>query len=498
MGSGSSGEGGGSGVVDSWPEEEVTGQLPSLAPRILVVDDSAVVRRTVHRHLAGRGYVVQTAASGEEAFDVCLREPFDLLVSDVTMGTLSGMQLCRLLRSDPATAAMPIILLTAAGDPRSRFWGRHAGADEYLAKEAMAEQLLPAVERLLATRPRTRLDASGRSKVKPDPTRRLSEVLEQHLFEAVIVAEVRDLINHLDDRHTFAREVIRLTAEIVRYGYLVLRLDGPEGTSCAVHARETWPGSPEEQDFAALGISREEAETADLVVDGPTCSPGGQFEPGERVVFPIEARNERMGEIVAFGGRRHIAPDDRHTMTALAVELGVVVHSLFLVEETRRLARTDGLTGLANRRTAGERLEHEVKVAARASASLCVALCDVDDFKNFNDRFGHHAGDEVLRQVADRLAASVRAVDLVGRWGGEEFVVGLPGASEERGLRVAERLRAAVAAIEGAEGRPPVTISVGLATLREGESLHSVLERADRALYQAKERGRNRVESATD
>lgn len=131
------GEGGGCEVIDSWPEEEVTGQLPSLALRILVVDDSAVVRRTVHRHLAGRGYMVQTAASGEEAFDVCLREPFDLLVSDVTMGTLSGMQLCRLLRSDPATADMPIILLTAAGDPRSRFWGRHAGADEYLPKESI-------------------------------------------------------------------------------------------------------------------------------------------------------------------------------------------------------------------------------------------------------------------------------------------------------------------------------------------------------------------------
>ena len=103
----------------------------------LVVDDSALVRKVVAKLLANQGLRVETAESGEAAFRMILESSFDVVITDVIMGALSGMQLCRLIRSTPELEHIPVILLTAAYDPRSRFWGTHAGADATIAKETM-------------------------------------------------------------------------------------------------------------------------------------------------------------------------------------------------------------------------------------------------------------------------------------------------------------------------------------------------------------------------
>jgi two-component system, cell cycle response regulator len=476
-----------------WPEESPTGRLPTVGFRILVVDDTSIVRRAVQRILVDQGHQVFTAASGEEAFELCLTESFDLLVSDVTMEALSGVQLCRLLRSDPATADMPIILLTAADDPRSRFWGRRAGADEYIAKEAMAQALVPAVDRLLAQRPSERAERPGARRGAADPMRRLAEVLDAHLFDALIVAEMQELLDCLEDRREFARRVAGLLDEVARFGYLTLRLGGPAGPTCLVRARDGWPEEPTPEALAALGVDAERTDV-DLWTEGPALAPNQPVHPGDRALFPIEARGERMGELVAFGGTRRLAADDRRTFALVSESLSVLVHSLFLMEETHRLARTDPLTGLANRRTLTERLEHELRVSQRSGQPLTVALCDVDHFKRINDSFGHNVGDAALRQIGCLLEDAVRSVDLVGRWGGEEFLVVLPGATGALGTTVAERLRAAVEASRFPNGVPDlVTVSVGVACLAGDEPAHALLERADQALYEAKEQGRNRV-----
>ena len=126
--------------------------------RVLVCDDSPVIRRLLRILLEKQGYDVEAVESGEEAFTQALQQRFGLIVSDVQMGQLSGVQLCRLLRRDPMTRAIPFVLLTASDDPRSRFWGRHAGADAYIAKESMNEDLMPAVERFGSSRPLRRAD----------------------------------------------------------------------------------------------------------------------------------------------------------------------------------------------------------------------------------------------------------------------------------------------------------------------------------------------------
>jgi diguanylate cyclase (GGDEF)-like protein len=178
--------------------------------------------------------------------------------------------------------------------------------------------------------------------------------------------------------------------------------------------------------------------------------------------------------------------------------------------ELERLANQDGLTGLPNRRSVFARLEVEFHRARRHHKALSVLMLDIDHFKAFNDRFGHQAGDEALRAVGSALTAGVRTYDCPGRYGGEEFVCLLPEAGEAEALVVAERLRQGIASLRLALPGAPngeaqdaaevrVTVSIGVATWPAvpSETLVDFIAAADRALYQAKARGRNRCETAS-
>lgn len=162
-------------------------------------------------------------------------------------------------------------------------------------------------------------------------------------------------------------------------------------------------------------------------------------------------------------------------------------------ERIAQLARTDSLTGLANRREFHEQLSKAAATARRHAIPLSVALADIDHFKSVNDDFGHDAGDQALKMFADLLAAQSRTEDLPARWGGEEFIVMMPATSGQDAIAFANRVRALFAETQCDTVPRSMTVSFGVATLAQDEADDSLISRADEALYRAKREGRNRA-----
>jgi diguanylate cyclase (GGDEF)-like protein len=210
--------------------------------------------------------------------------------------------------------------------------------------------------------------------------------------------------------------------------------------------------------------------------------------PGGDVAGALAVRREAGGPL---------APDEARLLGAVAAQTAMALANAALHRRVVRLSQTDALTGAANRRSLFARLEAELERCERFEHASAVAFVDVDHFKRLNDTLGHPAGDGVLRRLAGVLGQSVRRVDLVGRYGGEEFGVVLARADRAAALAAAEKLRAAV---EAARIRHPasetghVTVSVGVAVYPDdGRDLASIVDAADAALYAAKRAGRNVV-----
>jgi diguanylate cyclase (GGDEF)-like protein len=174
--------------------------------------------------------------------------------------------------------------------------------------------------------------------------------------------------------------------------------------------------------------------------------------------------------------------------------------SFHLQREYERAAKTDLLTGVHNRRWMDEMFPRQIARSERSGQPLALMMVDIDRFKRVNDTYGHQLGDVVLKATARRLAETLRPTDFLVRYGGEEFLAMLPGASQAQALAAAERLRLAVERADLAAPEPgamlKVTVSIGVAVLAPGESLAQLTERADNALYRAKAAGRNTVVSS--
>jgi diguanylate cyclase (GGDEF)-like protein len=180
----------------------------------------------------------------------------------------------------------------------------------------------------------------------------------------------------------------------------------------------------------------------------------------------------------------------------VARELGGPLRIAALMDESQRLATTDPLTGLSNRRALLGALQIEIALARRHGSPLSFCLMDVDHFKSVNDTHGHAAGDQVLAAIGGLLRRGLRTPDVPARWGGEEFVVVLRQTDGTGALVAAERIRKAVESlvIDSNGKRIPVTVSIGVAEFSVEDSAETLIDRADNAMYRAKTAGRNRVE----
>ena len=214
-------------------------------------------------------------------------------------------------------------------------------------------------------------------------------------------------------------------------------------------------------------------------------------------IFPLRAGESTVGTLVCGSNDADALPEAaQKELSMLALQAAAALLRTRLYEEAERLATTDGLTGLLNRRTFNSVLEQRLREAQRYNRPLSLLLLDIDHFKKVNDTHGHPAGDAVLRGVAQVAQKSARETDLVARYGGEELALILPETDARGAMAIAERLRRLVEASRHPteQGALSVTVSIGAAT--SAASAEALLEAADKALYRAKQSGRNRVEAA--
>ncbi len=472
--------------------------------RIILIDDSPSARTLIGGRLREHGWEVLEAPDATTGAELAMASPPDAVVTDLWMPGISGLQLCRLLRSDPVTANVPVVLLTASEDRRTRFWARCAGAAAYVTKTEI-DRLVTLVAELEHAQPET---VSLSNVAAPAPSRsigtipeRLSQLLDAALFESTMAGEVRALAHYSDVESMFT-ELTRVTSDVVSYRWMALV---PTGSGrLMLHAAKSARASSEREAREALDIQREVAEERRRAVDPKLfvvedARPLGGEGGAPALVAPIRFGNEVLGMLAIAPTRRGASLDDRRMLEILSAELGGALRMVGLVAEARRIAATDPLTGLMNRRAFVEIIARDRSRAEKNEHPWSVLLLDVDHFKRVNDTYGHDAGDAVLQGVAAVVARIARKSDHVARWGGEEFVVALVQTADAGARIAAERVRRAIAEARFALPNGELisaTASVGLASATALDwQLDDLVQRADKAMYNAKHRGRNRVET---
>ena len=251
--------------------------------------------------------------------------------------------------------------------------------------------------------------------------------------------------------------------------------------------------------IASAAVEAAEAEGAVLLgEDGAFVEVGTVADDAKRFELPIATPSSRFGILILYADE--LGEDELIASRALVAQGANALENARLHEAAARQAISDELTGLANRRHCEERLLAEIARSERYDTPLEVIVGDIDEFKAANDTHGHAFGDLVLQRFADVLRGTLRDVDLIGRWGGEEFLIVLPETTLDGAIEAAERIRTGFAAVElGPEdARVRMTASFGVAGFVPGTDALELVRAADDALYDAKRRGKNRVKAASE
>ncbi|MGC1465784.1 MAG: PleD family two-component system response regulator [Pseudolabrys sp.] len=452
-----------------------------MSARVLVVDDVPANVKLLEARLSAEYFDVTTAQNGTEALALCDRAECDIVLLDVMMPDMDGFEVCRRLKSNPATHHIPVVMVTALDQPSDRVRGLEAGADDFLTKPVTDVALISRVRSL------------ARLKLVTDELRMRAVTskeigIQSPEREAVTETGRNGRILIVDDRRSsYERIVSTLSAEHT----VDVQSDPNEAL---FHAAEG------HYDLAIISLGLQNYDGLRL------CSQVRSLERTRSV--PILAiaeadNNAKLMRGLEIGVNDYlIRPIDKNELLA---RVRTQIKKKRYTERLRdnmqmsiEMAITDALTGLFNRRYMETHLGTLVEQAAARGKPISVFILDIDYFKSINDGHGHDAGDDVLREFALRIRKSIRNIDLACRYGGEEFVVVMPETDMAVATMVAERLRRRIAsepfAIQQGSNHLNVTISVGIAAMNApNETAAAILKRADQALYRAKRDGRNRV-----
>jgi two-component system cell cycle response regulator len=452
-----------------------------MTARILVVDDIPANVRLLEVRLLAEYFEVVTANSGAEALEICETSKVDVVLLDVMMPEMDGFEVCRRLKSDPATAHLPVVMITALNQVADRVRGLEAGADDFLTKPVNDLQLMTRVKSLVRLKMLT-------DELRLRTATAASIGLEDLLGDGAGSGQDPAKVLLIDARRqTFEKIRSRLKGGIEldfasdpNAGFFQAAEGGYE---CVIVSTALPDVDPLRLCSQLRSLDRTRFLPIILLADrddDPRIIRGLELGVNDFLVRPVEPHELTARLVTQIRRKRY--NDRLRASVAQSIEMAV----------------TDALTGLHNRRYLDNHLQTLFERAVARRRPLSVMIVDLDRFKSINDRFGHDGGDDVLREFARRLRQNMRGIDLICRFGGEEFVVVMPDTVGPVAEKVAERIRAEIARtpfVIGKEGQSvTVTISVGVSSARgQADDVRSLLKRADMALYEAKKSGRNKV-----
>lgn len=448
-----------------------------MSARVLVVDDIEQNRKLLTDKLKNEYFHVIQAVDGEDAIDKALAEEPDVILLDIMMPKLDGIEACRRLKNDPRTEHIPIVLVTALNEREDRLRGLGAGADDFLTKPVNDLQLLSRVRaltkyKMVADELRKR-EASGKriGAVDMAAQGRASEparilVIDENERQAKRICRYLEGL-HRPISHAEATQ-LGISGSMVDLMIVSLSNEKLDGLRLCAYFRSL----ESTRDLPILVVAEPDDEKkAVRALD---------LGASDIVIKPIDSE-----ELLA---RVKTQVRKKRYLDALRARL----------DQSMELAVTDQLTGLHNRRYMRVQLDSILKRANMGGSGVSVLLCDIDHFKKVNDVHGHAAGDDVLREFGRRLRENIRPMDLACRYGGEEFVVIMPDTPSDQAHAAGERIRQIIAERPFSISRGDelkVTMSGGVATVASpDDTLDALLKRADDALYRAKSAGRNMIE----
>ena len=478
----------------------VTLEKALVSRSILVVDDKPNNLRLITQYLKEAKYKVLIVQTGARAIEVAKSLQPDLILLDVMMPGIDGFSVCRHLKESPQTKHIPIIFMTALTETKNKVQGFELGAVDYIAKPVIEAELLARVKTHLSLNHfyQTSLENATRRKLLYDISDRIRNSLD---LEVILNTATQEISNLLDCDFVGLASLNQEQVTIEAYSSKnTTQVD----LANFVSYQELCPSTEVLRAYLQQEIEVLELEQANKlktrlilpILVEKTDYTSSFFAAGDNTFFTNK---------ILYGWllleRDHTFPWQSREISLLkelSIQLAIAIKQGLLHQQLSQLALLDSLTQVYNRRSFDRQLKREWGNLKRIPAPLSLIMCDVDCFKIYNDVYGHQEGDICLQQVAQAISSALKRLgDILARYGGEEFAVILPHTPESGAVKVAECIRQAVKELKiphhNSLAGSVVTLSLGVASTIPNalDYPQLLIEAADLALYQAKERGRD-------
>ncbi len=469
--------------------------MANTAYHIMVVEDDKILCQHLKAGLTEEGYQVVTVSKGADAVEQIKHKFFHAVVVDLVLPDIQGLELIRTIsRRNPEIC---FIISTGYATVSSAIEALKIGAYDYIIKPYDIEHLKLVIRRglekqSLIFRNRELLERLEKEKLK-------LEIVMDAYTRMSAVYRLEDLADFVADRAIEIVEAEKASLLFLDEATNELVLKGSRGIK---KDKVSWRVKVGELISGWVAQEGEALLVTDIETD-PRCSMfarGGQYKTKSFVSLPLKIDTQVIGVMNVtdkLSEMKIFTEEDLRYLSLLAHQTVAQIENIRLCETLGSLAITDSLTGVFNHRYFQEQLTVEIMRAERYKHPLSLLIFDVDHFKTYNDQFGHLEGDRVLKHIAWVIKENVRQVDIICRYGGDEFVVILPYTDTKGTLAAAEKIRRSVGKLElvnkGVRKEVHLSLSGGIASFRAGIKKDEFISNADQALYKAKNEGKNRI-----